>query len=660
MGYSIEYIYKLIDKYSSPAGKMGKAAGIAGAAFKGSAVALGAMATVTGIAVKKSIEFETSMAKVSTLVDTNTVNMEKQAQAVLALSSATGKSATEIAEAQYQAISAGIGVGDSVAFVGTAVTAATAGFTDTATAVDGLSSVLNAYGLEADQAGMITDQLLATQNFGKTTFGEMAGSIGGVIPTAAALKMKTQELFGSVAALTKQGIPTASAMTGMKAAMANVIKPSAEASKMAQQLGIDFSTTAIQTKGWSGFLKDLTEKTGGSQEKMAKMFGSVEALNTVMALTAGGGKSLDDAISAVGNSAGTADEAYAKMTNTLGFRFEKLKNRMTNAMIGLGDKLSPVIGTLLDNIDGMDFSAMDSLLETVGVLVSDLLPVALDLIGGLMPIVQSLLPVISALLPIVSTLAGDLLTSIIPIVETIVGVFEPLVPIISLVASMISAIIKPVLGAVSKILVSLMPVLGTLLGFVAGILEVLMPIFEILTPILNIILGIIQPLLPLLNLILRPVLFILTMWITLLSKIIIGVVSLVTKFSPLLVVIQAIARNWDSIKQAFIDGGIIGGIKRIGAVIMSSLITPIQTLLNIVSKIPGMGGLASKGSALLNNIQTSLGVTAPPQSQAPKAYGMPTNLKATSDINLYNKTDTAMEMDFRTSGNLGTNMRSAG
>lgn len=43
------------------------------------------------------------------------------------------------------------------------------GFTETSTAVDGLTTVLNSYGLEADKATDISNQMLICQNLGKTT-----------------------------------------------------------------------------------------------------------------------------------------------------------------------------------------------------------------------------------------------------------------------------------------------------------------------------------------------------------------------------------------------------------------------------------------------------------------------------------------------------------
>ena len=95
----------------------------------------------------------------------------------------------------YQAISAGIDTANSVDFVGTAIKAAKGGFTDATIAVDGLTTVLNAYGKKASEATNISDQMLVAQNFGKTSFGEMASTMGQVIPIASSLNVATEDLF---------------------------------------------------------------------------------------------------------------------------------------------------------------------------------------------------------------------------------------------------------------------------------------------------------------------------------------------------------------------------------------------------------------------------------------------------------------------------------
>jgi len=79
--------------------------------------------------------------------------------------------------------------------------------------------------------------------------------------------------------------------------------------------------------------------------------------------------------------------------------------------------------------------------------------------------------------------------------------------------------------------------------------------------------------------------------------------------------IQSFRRNWDGIKKAFADGGILGGIKMIGKVILDSLLMPLQQLLEILASVPGIGGFAQSGADALANFREELGVNVGGESQ---------------------------------------------
>lgn len=365
--FSTSTIFRGVDRMSPVMDKMSRRTSRFGdtlkAVLSANIITAGFNRLLTGLTdgIQTMADFETAMAKVSTIADETTQSFVQQEKEMIKLSNALGLPALELAEAQYQAISAGVSDSvDALRLVETASKTAIGGFTDTTTAVDGLTTILNAYAFEAKQATIVSDQLIATQNFGKTTFGDMAQSLGNVVPIAAALKLETFELFGSIAALTKQGIKTPQAMTGIKAALSNILKPAEQASKLAEKLGLDFSATALQSKGLAGFLDDMTLKTGGSQEQMSKLFGSVEALNTVMALTANGGQGLVDAIDAIKNSTGSTDAAFERMSNTLGFRFGAVKNRFVNFSLTMADSLSPLFDVMLDIAEKVDFDKLNN------------------------------------------------------------------------------------------------------------------------------------------------------------------------------------------------------------------------------------------------------------------------------------------------------------
>ena len=394
-----------IEEYSKKVGEAGKKVTDAGKKMSAGVTApiIGAGAA----AGKLAMDFEDSMAKVSTIADTTQVPIEDLKDGIIDLSSKTGQSADDLSEAMYQAMSASVETGDAVEFLDTAVKAAVGGFTDNATAVDGLTSVLNSYGMEASNVESIANQMLITQNLGKTTFGELASSIGQVTPIAASLGITTEELFSSLAATTAQGLGTSESITALKAAMSNIIKPSKEASEAAQTLGIDFSVSALQSKGWIGFLEEVREglknaspeyanlmtsveegtkkladmeKAGrkntdeykalkkqvkASSKEMellaqandstvggfATMFGSVEGLNSVLMLTSEQGMQMyGEAMEEMQTNTTALDEAFAEMDETSKSQLEKVINDIKNLGIEIGNILLPAISSVIGKI----------------------------------------------------------------------------------------------------------------------------------------------------------------------------------------------------------------------------------------------------------------------------------------------------------------------
>ena len=158
-GTKVTGIGKKIEKAGDAVGKVGK---------KFSPLSAAAAGTLTAV-TKGASDFQNGMAKMSTLFDTSQVSVQKLSKEFLNLSNETGKSAVELTEAGYQALSASVPVEKLGGFIRTSANMAKVGFTDTATSVDLLSTAVNAYGLEADQADSIANKLVNTQNLGKTS-----------------------------------------------------------------------------------------------------------------------------------------------------------------------------------------------------------------------------------------------------------------------------------------------------------------------------------------------------------------------------------------------------------------------------------------------------------------------------------------------------------
>lgn len=347
-------VLKRLGENAEIAGKKMKAAGDKMSSVGGKlTIGLTTPIIAAGTAITNmAMDFENAMAKVATLA--GNADLSGLKSDIIDLSNATGQAASDLADAQYQAISAGIDAAKSADFVEVATKTAVGGFTSAETAVDGLTTVLNSYGLAAEDAEKIANQFLITQNLGKTTVDELAKSIGQVAPTSKAAGVSTVELMSSLAALTANGIQTSQATTGLKAALSNIIKPSSEAQKIAEKLGIDFSVAGLNASGLSGFLDDLAVATGGDLEVMGKLFGSTEALNTVLTLTSKEGAALfGEAMNEMETNTTAVDDAFNKISGTSSYKLQTSLNKVKNAGIKLGEKLTPIVEKIADVIDGL-------------------------------------------------------------------------------------------------------------------------------------------------------------------------------------------------------------------------------------------------------------------------------------------------------------------
>lgn len=267
---------------------------------------------------------------------------------VLAASNETGIAAKELAAAQQQAISSGVAVAESVDYVAKSAKAAKAGLTDAETVVDGATSILNAWKDSAGGLDHVLDVMQTAQNEGKTTVGELAAQIGDLTGLAPQLGLSLEDTMAAVAALTKNGVATNKAVTGLKAVLSNVIKPSTEAAKEAKRLGLAFDASALQAKGLSGFLADVMEKSKGDTEVLAKLFGSVEGLNQVMLLGGAAAEDYGSILLKMSDCAGTMEQAFSVRTSSKLERFNNSLNRLSNAGMNLAENLSPVVDTVTD------------------------------------------------------------------------------------------------------------------------------------------------------------------------------------------------------------------------------------------------------------------------------------------------------------------------
>lgn len=302
------------------------------------AAGLAAVALI-GVSVDAAGKFQEKFNEIGTLITANAAETEEFRQSMIKFGSDSVSSLESVQEATYNAISAGVDFKDSIDVVANAEHLAIAGRADLNDVTVLLVSTLNAYGASMDEADKFSNAFFNTVKFGQTTVPQLAASVGQVAPVAKVAGVSIEELGATIATLTANGIKTSESVTAVKAALSNVIKPSKEAGETAKELGIDFSVAAIQTKGWVGFLEDLSSKTGGNVETMAKLFGSVEALNGVLSLTSDGTKKLGGFLQQMKTDTEALDKAYKAMSDSITNATNNMTNNIKLAAIAFGDPL---------------------------------------------------------------------------------------------------------------------------------------------------------------------------------------------------------------------------------------------------------------------------------------------------------------------------------
>lgn len=330
--------------------------------LKFEAAVLASGVAVTGLAVKMAGDFDASFREITTLVDVPAEALGKFKGELLDYGRESTQSLASINQATYEAISSGVDYVDSLDTVRQAEQLAVAGKATLDSSLKLLLSSLNAYGKGTEEATRFSDLLFQTVRVGVTTIPELGNSLAKVTGLAATAGVSFEELLAGIATLTSTGSATSEAITQIRGAIANILKPTADATALADELGLQFDASALQSKGFAGVLKDVQEATGGNIELMARLFTDVEALNGTLTLTGLGAEKFADNIEAMGNSAGATADAYDKMAGTVEQGGQRIQNAVKIALVQLGDPLLEEFGGIQQAIAEI-FNAIGSSVE---------------------------------------------------------------------------------------------------------------------------------------------------------------------------------------------------------------------------------------------------------------------------------------------------------
>jgi TP901 family phage tail tape measure protein len=336
-------------------------AGIAATAVGGTIVGGFALAT------NAAVDFETGMSEVFTLLPGLSADaMGEMSDDVHSFSVEAGRTTDEVMPALYQSISAGVPKENVFTFLETANQAAVGGVTDLETAVDGISSVVNAYGDDVVSATEASDLMFTAVKLGKTNFEELSGSLFNVIPTAAALGVEFGDVTAAISSITAQGTPTSVATTQIRSALVEMSTAGSDASDMFTEVaGVGFKEFIAQGGNLQDALGVMSTAAENHNVAINDLFGSVEAGSAVLALTGKGSEKFASDLEAMGTSTGATSEAFGTMDETSARSMDKIMAMIEDFQLEIGDVFLPILKDdilpalkgLLDMFDGIPDSA---------------------------------------------------------------------------------------------------------------------------------------------------------------------------------------------------------------------------------------------------------------------------------------------------------------
>lgn len=356
--------------------RMSGALGLVAKAGVGIGVAVGGIAAAS---VKAASDFQTNMTRLSTAAGAPKAAVQAATGEILKMGTQVGMTGTQMAEALYHPVSAGLDMATSLQVVKYAAEEAQISGAKLDDTTYSLSSVMKAFSFPAGQAAQTMATLNAVVGDGDMRFQDFNASIKNWAPTAAQMGMSVSSMGAGLAYLTDRGNSAEEASTRLTMGISMMATPSKQAASLLEGLGVASS----DVKGSTDAMTQVLKKAGITQNQLAADLAKPDGLyialkqlqdalnkagvhgteaDSAIAKIFGGGRSDKAILSLLQNLDGlkqkydqiTADSTNAKFQanwettkNTFGFQMTQMKVAAENFGIEIGTKLLPVLSNLI-------------------------------------------------------------------------------------------------------------------------------------------------------------------------------------------------------------------------------------------------------------------------------------------------------------------------
>ena len=310
---------------------------------------------IGGAAAKLSMDFETAMTKINTLVGISEKEVAKMKEGVLALSGETARSPQELAEALYFLTSAGLRGANAMETLESVAKATTAGLGDMEALARTVAAAQNAYGVETLKASDALDVFGGMVQTGMFKSEELAQVLGQNLGLAANLGIEFDEVGAFIATYTKTTGDANSATTGLSAVMMSFAKITPIQEKALAQINMTAQDVrdSLGAHGLQHTIINLAEKFDAAGVDLSKFFTKSNALKGVLGVLGNQTETYIEILDDLKMKQGFVDSAFDKTSETAGFKLAQAFSSLKAAGIELGDSLAPMIKDIAMSISNL-------------------------------------------------------------------------------------------------------------------------------------------------------------------------------------------------------------------------------------------------------------------------------------------------------------------
>ncbi|HAR5688075.1 TPA: phage tail tape measure protein [Staphylococcus pseudintermedius] len=305
-----------------------------------------------GLAAKKSIDFDDSMRKVKATSGATGKEFNLLRDKALEMGAKTKFSASESADALNYMALAGWDTKEMMSGIDGVMQLAAASGEDLAQVSDIVTDGLSAFGLKAKDSSHFADVLAQTSSKANTDVSGLGEAFKYVAPVAGSFGFSVEDTSIALGLMANSGVKASQAGTALKSMMTKLAKPTGEAKKTMESLGISITDSEGKMLPFRNIMDQLRGSLGGlskaQQSAAVKTLFGQEAMSGILPIINASDEDYQKLTKSIDNSAGASKRMSDEMEGGIGGSIRKMKSAIESMAISIGDFLAPHIRRAAD------------------------------------------------------------------------------------------------------------------------------------------------------------------------------------------------------------------------------------------------------------------------------------------------------------------------